>query len=198
MAVSGAGTVYSHNAAAAVAMLLQFYMMQWSMLVHYVHHHIINIIYYYIFIIIIIIIECIMYKSTLRAILPHAALCQSFITKLHCKNINHVRWGMGASAPKHFFQRLSTTLATACFITTRPVHYSQYLFIFPQLMPPFHPTTDQVLQSLPFLHHSQSLFPILHPVPSSSQLCHHPPAPLTILSYTASLAFIVHKFPSHF
>ena len=35
-----------------------------------------------------------------------------------------------------------------CFITTHTVHYSQYLFIFPQFMPSFHPTTHQALQSL--------------------------------------------------
>ena len=40
-----------------------------------------------------------------------------------------------------------------CFTTTCPIQYSQNLFIFPQFIPSFHPTTHQALQSLPFLHH---------------------------------------------
>ena len=78
-----------------------------------------------------------------RAILPHAAL--SITTKLHCKIISSL--GRNGSICNKVLFPVTFYSPCHCFITTRPVHYSRYLFI----LSPYY--THQVLQSLPFLHY---------------------------------------------
>ena len=74
-------------------------------------------------ILLLLLLECIMYKSTLGQSCPmQHCVNYIYITKLHCKNNNQVWWGMGASATKRFFQRLSTALALYIYISLHRQH----------------------------------------------------------------------------
>ena len=135
--------------------------------------------------IIIIIIRVHHVQKYTRAILPDAALCQLFITKLHCKNKNQVWWGMGASATKHLFQILSTALATASsqhalsiILTTLSLSLNSYhpftllLIKFSNLFLSFTAyahliTKCSVFSTSPFLHSLHTLSSLLKP-------CHLP------------------------
>ena len=112
-----------------------------------------------------------------RAILPHASL--SFITKLHCnKNKNQVWLGIGSSATKRLFLRLSTALATAT---------SQHVLsiILNTSFPPIH----AILSPYYSLSSPISSFPSLH-THNSSQSAQYPP-PLHFLN-TPYLLFSNH------